>query len=30
MKGKGVPNKKEPSKVRDWDSEKYGGALIQF
>jgi len=28
MKGKGVPNKKEPSKVRDWDREKYGGALI--
>jgi hypothetical protein len=30
MKGKGIAKEKEPSKVRDWDREKYGGAMIQF
>ena len=30
IRGIGIPKEKEEKKVRDWDSEKYGGAMIQF
>ena len=30
IRGKGLGKEKEKNKVRTWDKEKYGPALIQF
>ena len=30
IRGEGIKKEKQEKKVRDWDSEKYGGAMIQF
>jgi hypothetical protein len=30
IRGEGINKEKQEKKVRDWDSEKYGGAMIQF
>jgi ATP-dependent metalloprotease len=30
IKGEGINKEKDEKKVRNWDTEKYGGAMIQF
>lgn len=30
IRGFGLGEEKEKNKVRDWDTEKFGGAMIQF
>jgi hypothetical protein len=30
IKGQGLGEEKDQNKVRDWDTEKHGGAMVQF